>query len=643
MSSTQPTPLNDLPRCKLIDDDEQSVFPQSTKRFALLDVDNFKSYNTVFGYSVATGFLEELAVFLQELQKPTNSGIEEVIYAGGDEFVLCLNTDDVNKERAISSRLARTCPLPVTMAFASSFSRALRNLSAAKAARGPIKGGPFANRNLETHHIEIEIEYLDLECLDNDNRLKLDVAVTLHWKDKRLAKLPTYVPDTFPSKSRHPHILSTVWSPGLDIGDWAEGKRILARTLSYSWDELYALRADAIMETLWEKTSGELSASEREAGIKVGTRYVLERGRKPSDIWASAKDETWKDLGTNRRPEDCVNTDNLPLPREASAEDQTDIGFPIVAGFRERARKHMIGELHRSLSSTATIYFPFDYIEDSITFLPNSHERDLVLTWKNQKYRTGKSPPTFIFFNGFIFKLSHKTKKNFIYDVPNVHIIGWRNPRFYQIRFQLPLSILNLVTTMIFFFGSADVSAKAGVIVTAYVAYSSLLLVSSKFIRSGDGRLTIIDIQIIANVAFMVIFAGFSIGEWTSCLVVQNNLTFSVLEDPDEGCQTSPGLPLFVIFGTLMTLLNFVMMLNPWGLAVRWRFLIATMRFRFQLAMKRLSFTALAGPQCVEGLAEGSYECDCCDCQLKHSIDVRNKVLMIESRTHRDRNLRDCT
>lgn len=92
-------------------------------------------------------------------------GIIEVLYTGGDEFVLCLEMDDAKVEWAISNQLARSSPLPVMVVFASKFSQALQDLAATKASHGMARGGPSATRNPRTHHIQIEVEYFDLKYL----------------------------------------------------------------------------------------------------------------------------------------------------------------------------------------------------------------------------------------------------------------------------------------------------------------------------------------------------------------------------------------------------------------------------------------------------------------------------------------------
>lgn len=63
-----------------------------------------------------------------------------------------------------------------------------------------------------------------------------------------------------------------------------------------------------------------------------------------------------------------------PPPQEATLDDQSQTGFVCVAGFRASAGKHMVGALHHTLPHDAAIYFLFNYIEDSITFLIPSYE-----------------------------------------------------------------------------------------------------------------------------------------------------------------------------------------------------------------------------------------------------------------------------
>ena len=655
------TVLEGLERCSF--SERESLKSQRTgkpyPRYIGLDVDSFKLYNSLFGYEAATEFLNDLAKFLDKLRRDSKQFIEKVYRAGGDEFVLCLSEHNADAEGELFKWLSRDSPLPVTAIAGSTLSRVGNDLLVIKS-RKVGKDGPLAKRNPSLHEIEIEIEYLDFDYTSADNVLKLILAVTLHWKDDRLSKLPPFRADTFPANDAE----QKVWSPGLDIGDWIKEGKKRSRTVSCEWQDKYALRLEAIREVRWAKTDGSNVSSEKSPdfrwnkrvegrnkrkevcsnefdfdGISNGTEVVLDEGSSPSGTHA------WKRTGFVKC-DPGVERKELPVPRIATTDDIKATGFEVFKGFRDAAKKHMTGTICRVISHDSTIFFPFDYIEDYITFGVNAHERDLKIgfaghglclvcgrkhNWElspetagaqantpRQPEETNKegtsecrvwrryngffckhnwelSPETagaqantprqpeeinkedtsecrvWRRYNGFDFQVVQTVLKagGFRGPRPCLIVTGWRCSGFYQIRIQLPITLLNLIVTATVFFGASILDQKFVVIVTGFLVLASLLLVSASFVRTIEGQVTIIDVQIITNMLFMLILSGLAIVDWTKC----TSITFTRMASDDE-CVSSFGLLVFVIMAPLMFLVNVVFTLNFCGLATKLRYRI---------------------------------------------------------------------
>ncbi len=552
-------------------------------------------------------------------------------------------------DEKLREEIERRSPVNVTISFGSSLSKALRSLSVESHLRkGLAKQYPLSRRHPDVKRIEMDLEIIDMKHLDQSSCLNLTIGVALHWKDERLTKLQSTSSDTF-------GVEENIWYPELNLMDRKEtyngGVNVLmSRTLQNEWVAAYNLRARSIKDVLWEKLDSKCNQAETQANIKPG-KYIFSSEESPMYLWQCDKD-TWKRLGFVKNDlgafdEEYTEVTKLPVPRRATLVHdhiaENGGGNIRIRGFLNEAQRYTRGDITRTLGGDATLFFPFDYIEDVIglNIAPSTSTRDLVLNFRDHvkpwqrcivcgrqhKWTLGGDGKrndgclTWKRYNGFQFRLLQTINNygQFLGNLPCIKIEGWRCPAFYQSRIQVPILILNLLTNSIFFFSANDHLTKIAIIMTSYLVLASLLYASAAFILSSDGVMTIIDFQLIVNMMYMLGFTFYVLFEWFGC--AQTTL-YKIEAPPEDACNATDG-PLVIFYtGPIMVITNVVLTFNPFGTGVYLRYLVYIFTCFLSTFWER-----------HEGGGNGkgkswlpSPDCPCFWCKWSHMRDLRKKV-----------------
>ena len=566
-----------------------------SKRFVAIDVDNFKAYNTVFGYEKATQMLDEFSSFLSLLVNNEIFGhhVIEGRRIGGDEFLLFLNVDNKPIENKIQAYIERYAPINATTAFGSDANQALRSLAVESyLQKGSAKREPLSRRHNSTDTVSIEFQIIDIDVLKIDYNLNLTVGITLHWTDERLTQLSNASPDTFSTEEN-------VWFPTLNIID--SYKKNKSRTLRHTVEGKYNLRARSIKESIWKKKSNEdysekekkekkkklneeYSEKEKKWPIIEGNKYVFSSEKSPYAFFKlKGDDDSWKHLGFVRSDEGAFKKDyteyplkNQEYPRDL-VEDETDKKFVRFIGYLNEAKRYSQDEILRKLNTDTAMFFPFDYIEDYVGFIirPDQSSQDIHFKVENKLYGRDQFTDDWFHFqsNGFKFRIHRVTLTTnyFLGRKPYLHVLGWRNSGPHLYRLQWPMIILNLLTCSVFFFQHSELS-RLGILLSAYITTAALLLAASSYISTKDGQLTIIDVQIIFNLMFLLYSAGFVLRDRIHDAVVTG-----VIKDEDESDELKDPISLlwFLIPGVFMFHFNLIFTFNLFNLAVEIRYCIA--------------------------------------------------------------------
>ena len=635
-------------------------------RYAALDVDNFKLYNLTFGYEEATIELNTLVRFLLDLQQKRAGWIVEVLRVGGDEFLLALGSTDSEAESWLISTLKLNAPVGVTIAFGNSPTEVLRRLAIESHLTKRTSGPPLSRRHPETKKTELEIDITSIQPLGSggSNGMRVKMQVTMHWKDPRFKKLPFYNSDTVDADQE-----ANIWAPRLTLGDWVakeherrtdtgeprpETRRIvLSRTITKSWEPEYSLRVCSVKETAWIKVGDDISDAEADYphAIKDGTVMVFGSPDPFTRFKLPPKDTSWKESGfvkCTKAPSD----EPYPLPRiatPAEANSAVEIGaegFLRITGFTDEGKKHTKLTCERNFQdhnghSTNAMFFPYDFIEDKISFSPNPAERNMEVVWQDLSpahltcstcygthiWALGGRGNAATFVNskrecvpcendetdaclssltafGFDFTILKSVcdAGPFLGKQPVILIEGWRRPSFYRTRLQIPLSVITIITSLTFLLPQNNLAEQLTIILTSFLVLSSMLVVSSSFHSPRDGNMTILDLQVLFNVMFMLVSS-----------IMIHVLHFSCEELPKATYDTVA----FIVFSVHllpMMILNFIFTYNPCCLATDMRYHL------YKLTM------ASSGEKHDARFGYGSYFCGCQTC-LQHSLyRVKEKI-----------------
>lgn len=130
------------------------------------------------------------------------------------------------------------------------------------------------------------------------------------------------------------------------------------------------------------------------------------------------------------------------------------------------------------------------------------------------------------------------------------------------------------MTTVVFWYGPERVTQKISAALTAQLVMASHLLVATNFTKTLNGEMTIIDIQILANMFFVLLLVTLSLVEWGSCIdIIRSKLRFIVDDDTlnRSECETLPGMFIFIFCAFGMLSLNLILTFNVGNSATRMR------------------------------------------------------------------------